>query len=341
MSNVSILDKTVCINLVCTLWSGRRRLRAEDLGLDAEKLPPEDLASLGSLKLCDPKQLTKLNSLKRAAERDCERVCVRFLGGYATDEKNVSDLVTKLAERKQAFEQQAQAFVASLQTEFDDWVSKHPQWENVIRKALPDLGYVAGRLNFEYQLYRVQVAADEIGSVANQGLVSAAGGLSGRLFKEIEIEARSTWKRSYEGKEAVGQKALRPIRAIREKMDALRFIDSRIVPMIGHIEHVLGSLPKTGLIEGTDFMAVVGLLRLLGDADQMVRHGAKALGYKDTVQLELEPKPEPTQSTDSKVVSIDNCHKNSASETTTRNEKPPQQSSSKKEETAATGSHWF
>jgi hypothetical protein len=73
----------------------------------------------------------------------------------------------------------------------------------------------------------------------------------------------------------------------------------------------------------------------------MVRHGAKALGYKDTVQLELEPKPEPTQSTDSKVVSIDNCHKNSASETTTRNEKPPQQSSSKKEETAATGSHWF
>ncbi|MGI9294515.1 MAG: DUF3150 domain-containing protein [Pseudomonadales bacterium] len=332
MSNVAILDKTICINLVCTLWSGRRRLRAEDLGLDAEKLPPEELASLGSLKLCDPKQLTKLNSLKRAAERDCERVCVRFLGGYATDEKNISDLVAKLGDRKMEFERQAKQFIASLQTEIDGWVAKHPTWENVIRKALPDLGYVAGRLTFEFQLFRVRVAADETDSIENQGLVSATGGLSGQLFKEIEIEARTTWKRSYEGKDAVGQKALRPVRAIRDKLDALRFIDSRIVPMIGHIENVLGSLPQTGIVEGKDFMAVVGLLRLLADAEQMVRHGAKSLGIDASVQ----PDEGVDKAADSKVANT-----TEGTEATTRAEQAPHERPQSEGKANAAGSHWF
>ena len=119
MSTMAVLDKTVCLQLSASLWSGRRRLRAEDLGSAADSLPPGDLASLGSLKLCDPKRLARLGNIKRAAERDLRRVCVQFLGGYATDADNVSALVSKLTSHQQRFESEARAFANGLQKEID------------------------------------------------------------------------------------------------------------------------------------------------------------------------------------------------------------------------------
>ena len=297
MSNIAILDKTMCVNLLVTLWSGRRRLKPEDLGAAAANLPPEDLASLGSLKLCDPAKLNKLFTIKRGAERDCERVCVRFLGGYATEESNVAALTAKLDRRKAEFEQTASAFAQSLQFEIDDWSAKHPQWRHVIERAIPDPSYITGRLNFAYQVFRVGAASDEAGDALNQGLVEQTTGLAGQLFREIQSEARTAWDRSYKGKDAVGQRALRPIRAIQQKLEALQFIDQRIGPVIGRIEAVLEALPKEGKLEGRELSAVVGLLHLLSDAQQMREHGALVIGERTaaarTGEAKLEQPAEP------------------------------------------------
>lgn len=292
MPKVSILDKTVCIHLACTMWCGQTRLLTEDLGLRADQIPPKDLASLGSLKLCDPKRLTPLKSIKRAAERDCARRSVRFLGGYATDESNLDTLMGLLAERKRKFEKQTKGFVAALKLELDEWASRHAEWDGALRRAEPNLSYVASRFSFEFHAFRVRGATDDEASAEEHGLVAAANGLSAQLFREIQVEANATWRKSYEGKDAVGQKALRPIRAIREKLDALRFIDTRIRPMIDQIDTVLGSLPTHGELASKDYMAVVGLLGILGDPDQLVRHGVRALenaGSKVPVAKAVQP----------------------------------------------------
>ena len=78
-----ILSKLVVVSLSISLWTGRKKLSPEDLGLDFSKLPPEKLATLGSKKICDPEKLAVFSALKRRAERQCEAVGVRFLGGYA------------------------------------------------------------------------------------------------------------------------------------------------------------------------------------------------------------------------------------------------------------------
>lgn len=278
MSNIALLEKTMCVHLQVTLWSGRRRLRAEDLGDAARQLPPEDLASLGSLKLCDPEKLAKLSSIKRAAERVCGRVCVRFLGGYATEAAQIPALIEKLEVRKSEFDTEARVFSAGLQSEIDDWIAKHPQWGEVIRRALPDMSYVTGRLNFEYQVYRVGTASDEDGAALNRGLTTAANGLTGQLFQEIQTEARLTWSRSYEGKDVVTQKALRPIRTIRDKLVALAFLDPRIDPVIDQINDVLAELPKQGKLNGKDLSSLFGLLHLLTDADRMLGHSRRLAG---------------------------------------------------------------
>ncbi len=280
MSEIHVLDKTVCIHLSATLWSGRRQLRADDLGSEAGKLPPEDLASLGSLKLCDPEKITRLNSIKRAAERDCEKVCMRFLGGYATEQGNVAELDQQLAKRKAAFQAQAKCFVDSLHTDIEDWIVKHPQWEHLIRKALPDPAYVSGRFNFEYRIFKVGTAVDDDDAGLNDGLIAATNGLSDQLFLEIEAEAKTIWKRTFEGRDIVTQKALRPIRAIVTKLEALQFIDKRTLPIIERITSVLESMPKAGKIEGNNLSALIGLLHLLSDAQHMKDHGESVLKLK-------------------------------------------------------------
>ncbi len=78
-----ILDKVVLVKVEANIYGARKKLKKEDLVLaDGSKLPPEDLASLGSKRLLDPDQLTVFNRLKKEAERICLRVGTRFLGGF-------------------------------------------------------------------------------------------------------------------------------------------------------------------------------------------------------------------------------------------------------------------
>ena len=52
-----ILDKVVLVKVEANIYGARKKLKKEDLVLaDGSKLPPEDLASLGSKRLLDPDQ---------------------------------------------------------------------------------------------------------------------------------------------------------------------------------------------------------------------------------------------------------------------------------------------
>lgn len=287
MSTMAVLNKTVCIQLSISLWTGQRRLKAEDFGDVATKLPPKTVASLGSLKLCDPAKLDELKNLKRAAERACHRLCVRFLGGYATNDDVLPKLTAELDTLSKEFGTKAQAFVNSLRSEIEDWKSKHSEWSAAIERALPDISYVAGRLQFGYEVFRVQPVSGDVADTVNSGLGRAIGGLAGQLFQEIEAEAEEAWKRSYENRDVVGQKALRPIFSIERKLEALQYLDARIGPVITQIRNILGSMPKHGEITGANLFAVIGLLSLLRSADAMCAHGDAALRGVSTVVSDM------------------------------------------------------
>lgn len=287
MSNMAVLDKTVCLKLRVSLWTGRRRLRAEDLGEAAQKLPPDDLASLGSLKLCNPKRLAQLGAIKRAAERECERVCVSFLGGYATDANNIAALVAKLEEFQTRFNDKALEFAQGLQAEIDEWTALHPQWRELIEDEVPDAAHVRSRFQFSFQAFRVGPASKEPFDHVNGGLEEATSGLSGQLFAEIEAEAREAWQSSYEGKDCVGQKALRPLKAILKKLEALRYLDARCQPIIEQFTKVLISLPKHGPIQDPHLSAVIGLFRVVESGQALRARGAALLRSRAAPKADL------------------------------------------------------
>jgi hypothetical protein len=286
-SSIAVLEKTACVLLNVSLWTGRRRLRAQDLGEAAQKLPPDDLASLGSLKLCNPKRLGEIASIKRAAERECKRKCAAFLGGYATDIDNLSGLVTKLQALQTRFNKEATDFANDLQAEIDRWTALHPQWKAIIEDKVPDAANVRGRFEFKFQAFRVGAASADPLDPVNAGLEDAANGLSGQLFAEIEAEAREAWKSSYEGKDCVGQKALRPLKAILSKLEALRYLDARCQPVIDQFTKVLGSLPKHGPIADPHLSAVIGLFRVVESGKALRARGAALLKNRDAGKSDL------------------------------------------------------
>jgi Protein of unknown function (DUF3150) len=53
---MSVLQDVVVVSLDVHIWSGRKKLRPEDLTVSG-KLPPKDLVSLGSKKIFDPRAL--------------------------------------------------------------------------------------------------------------------------------------------------------------------------------------------------------------------------------------------------------------------------------------------
>ena len=228
---------------------------------------------MGSLKLCDPAELRELAKIKRRAERACERRAVRFLGGYATDEKNIDDLVTTLDGLKAEFDTAAARIVANLEDSVTAWVDDHPQWAEAIRRQPPDVKRIAAQLRFDYQVCRVAPAADD-GAPINDGLERAASGLQGQLYSEIAAQAQRLLKRSFAGKDSVGQRAVTAIEPMAEKLDALSYLDGQIRPVLDEVRVVRDALPKTGAVAGKDLVRVVSLLTFLGDEDKLAAFGA-------------------------------------------------------------------
>jgi ABC-type phosphonate transport system ATPase subunit len=80
----TVLDHLVVVHLDIAIWTARKKLAATDLG--GAELPPEDLASLGSKRICNPEDLRTFGTLKARAVSLLDRNGVRFLNGWAIPE---------------------------------------------------------------------------------------------------------------------------------------------------------------------------------------------------------------------------------------------------------------
>ncbi|WP_240191877.1 DUF3150 domain-containing protein, partial [Desulfoprunum benzoelyticum] len=51
-TDIKVLGSLLALHLEVNIWTARKKLSPEDF--DGAKLPPDDLASLGSKRVCDP-----------------------------------------------------------------------------------------------------------------------------------------------------------------------------------------------------------------------------------------------------------------------------------------------
>jgi len=271
-----------------TLWSGRRHLKREDLKVVSDdELPPGTLASLGSKKIIDPEEISDFESLKKEAHRECGKIGVRFLGGYAVPVDEAKDLGAKLDGIGAKFAAKKAQFLADYDTKVSDWVKKHPEWSAMLRQAALNKADVDVKLQFGYSAFKVAATHDDAANPLTQGLAAEVGGLAGQLYQEIAQAAGEVMEKSLLGRDRVTQKILSPIRSIRKKLFGLSFLDKRVKPLIDTIDHIVTGLPPAGHIDGIGLTAIHGLIFILSSVDRMQAHGDLILNGK-TVQEATE-----------------------------------------------------
>lgn len=270
-----VMQITDQLTLVCfdiRIWSGRKKLRAEDLKLGTD-IPPEELVSLGSKRVCNPEALKVFHRIKKAAERACLLVGTRFLGGFAVAAEHAEAVADKLDALKCEFDAETGAFLAGYNEALEDWITSLPQWEAPIRRAIEPVNIVGGRMKFGYQLLLV-------GPAARPGtLEEEVRSLGDGIFAEVEQMAREL-DESFLGKERLHRRALGTFVKIREKLACLAFVDPRIQPVVDTIDDWAARLPVEGPIAGALFNEGYGLAMLLGDAQKLARHGAGQLAVQ-------------------------------------------------------------
>jgi hypothetical protein len=271
-TDITVLDNLMAINLDVSIWTARKKLTPADFGGAA--LPPDDLASLGSKKVCDPKELRIFGTLKARAVNLLDRTGVRFLGGWGIPEDKADDIVAELTVIRNDFMSAKEQFLNRYDEAVKDWISLHPGWESLIGGSTVGADYVRSRLDFRWQFFKLVPPTD---NAVGHGLQDEVKELGGTLFSEVAKAAADTWKRCFEGKDKVTHKALSPLRSIHAKLAGLSFVEPRVVPIIDLLDTAFNRMPKRGHIEGSELVMLQGVVSLLRDPATLVAHGQKII----------------------------------------------------------------
>ena len=277
-----ILDQIDVVKLDINLWTSSKKLRPEDLVLaDGSKLPPEDLAYLGTKKTVDPDKLKEFNRIKKEAERICLHSGTRFLGGFANPRIEIPRITQELDTLSKTFYEAKDQFIASYNMDTEAWIARHAEFGDAIRRAIEPVDSVAAKLRFDYVIFRVTSPQPDIAlpeaTAAADSLNRRTNSMSDQLFHEIAQEANQLIDRSFVGKDTVTGRTLNTFRRIRDKLDSLGFLDHRCMPVVDKIDQVLGALPKKGPYNGVAFSSLFTLGMLLSDPGKIKRHGSGLL----------------------------------------------------------------
>lgn len=279
------LDNVILISLDNHVWSGRKKLKPEDLGKAVADLPPEELASLGSKKIFDRQRLAVFNSLHRAAVRACVSVGIRFLGGFAIPEQDAPAVIQELDRIKAEYQMQRTKFIQEYDDVIQEMLQNYPTWNHMLRNSIMTVEQAASRISWDWDALKVVSSGIDL---ADEKMAEKAQGMAGQLFFEVSKEGQELTK-TLLGKEKVRRNILITVRNIRKKLSGLSFLDSRVGPIIQQIDTVLAAMPTDAPIEGNDITTLFGLAWLLSDPDRMKTHGERILNGEMPEQFESKP----------------------------------------------------
>ncbi len=281
-SNIRVLDSLLALNLDVSLWSARKKLTLEDFG--NVKLPPDELATLGSKKVAPPESLRIFGTLKARAFNYLDKHGVRFMSGWAIPEDKAADIVQELMAIRDEFVVAKDQFLVEYDKTIQDWIAKHEEWGGIIANSVVSPDYVRARMDFRWQMYKVAPLTQHTSedAVIYAGLAEEVESLGYTLFNEISRTANDIWNKVYMGKTEVTHKALSPLKTLHNKLMGLTFVEPHVAPVSDIIQMALAHMPKRGPITGNHLLTLQGLVCLLRDTSALIAHAQTCINGADT-----------------------------------------------------------
>ena len=282
----TVLKSILAVNLDVNIWSARRKLQPGDFV--HSELPPEKLASLGSKRICNPSDLKVFSTLKARAVNVLDKSGVRFLGGWAIPEAKAAEIVNGLDLIAEEFKHAKDKFMKNYDQAVQNWIKENPGWEKIIATSVVNADYVASRIAFNWQVFKVVNPTGRKKALLETGLQSEVSNLGGTLFDEIARTAQEAFKRSFTGKSMITRKALSPLKGIQQKLSDLSFIEPRVAPVVSLIENAIARIPGRGAIQGPDLLMLQGLLTMISAPASMALYGQEVIESRTNESIVLD-----------------------------------------------------
>lgn len=270
-SQKDIFKEIVLVNVDNAIWSGYKRTTDGDLAKMNATLPGGGIITKGGKKIFPTDTLKPFNTLKKEISRKLTSVGVSALGGSSrvVPVSEMKDLEKFLDGCRAKYN----SLLADFANDYDANLEKHlndidlPVVREIVERSTLKKDEAVKRFRFLTDIFNIVPQGDGEGLVNN---------LANKLFNEVSTTARDAYEKSFLGKPRVGQRALNQVVSIRNKMAGLSMLDGKnIQPIVDSIDNVLSSMPKDGWIEGVHYSALIGLVNMLCDPEDMLKHAEK------------------------------------------------------------------
>jgi hypothetical protein len=274
-TETDVLKKIFAVNLNVNIWSAKTKLKPEDFSHGT--LPPGDLASLGTKRICDPSALKIFGTLKSRAITLLDKSGIRFLGGWAIPESKAQEINAELEHISKEFLQAKLDFLKGYDIAVNNWIAQNSAWKDLIANSTVSSEYVADRIGFHWQVFQVLCPAGKRRERLCDGLTSEVEHLSHNLFDDVSKTAKDSWNKSFLGKNEVTRKALAPLKGMQQKLSDLSFIEPKVMPVVNLIQDALDRIPKRGVISDMTLLMIKRLISLLQDKAALIKYAQNIL----------------------------------------------------------------
>lgn len=270
MSKIQKLQNLVVVQVNVNIWSGQTKLRPEDFRLGVGgSLPPEKVALLGTKKLVDTYNLRPFGRVKQRITRKLSGIGIEFLNGFAVPADKVAEAELLLEQSQEEFQLEKQKFVQNYMDLVDAWAKENPDLEKSIRESALSQAEVESKLNFNYTMFQIEPLASE---AQRSKMNASVDNLGNNLLEEVAKQADEFYKTNFLGRDQVGIRTQDTLRNIRNRLDGLSFLDSRISPLVGLLDQALGVYKQAAgsrCIGQPYFLQILGAVLILTDLNRM------------------------------------------------------------------------
>ena len=235
-NSVSYMDNCVYLKLDISIWTGKARLTPEDIPDAVGDMPPETLATLGSKRIFDPQALRPFNAAKTRAFRTCDQYGVRCMGGWLVDGNVLGSLTAELDRLRGEFDRSVGTFISTYEDGASDWLRQFPEWEGIIRAALPDGAVIGKKFAFRYYVLKVRTENHDAQDAASEAPSTAAATIAAemaRIREQVFSDDRTT---------PVTGKTFSCLETLADRCDNMSFVH----PGFAHLARLLRSMVFNG-----------------------------------------------------------------------------------------------
>lgn len=279
VNTTSIMEQVTLICPVIAAWSGTAKIRRDsDLKAISGQMPPKALVSDGAKHLIDSKEISALVTIRKAVQRDLEKIGVPMCGGFLIHSKDVQKAMIVVDHGEKQFQATLDILVAELPRLYAEQEARFPGWAELLRPHQISGTEVRSRCSYSVAAFKLHEPTQPSAALAFR---AAEGCVIHSLLESIAKEADRIRKASFIGVTQIGQRPMRAIRDMLGKLESFSFVDPRVYPSCQVAHGILATLPKKGEMSLNETAALDGLLAKLSDPGTVLEHGQAVLAMQD------------------------------------------------------------